>query len=149
MKKELIGNLRGMLKKILIPFLVRFLNGNKLPFSFKWLGRPQCSKGNKLFIAKSTILKKTSIIFGGRNCSLIIEEGCSLKGCNFLLLGNGSKIIIGKNTVVNAYPVSPAVINSCEGKTINIGENCLLSNGVEIHNSDYHSIINIKKKELI
>lgn len=58
--------------------------------------------------------------------------------------GNNNKVIIGHNTVVNAFKNAYTSFNACHGSTIIIGPNCLFSNNVEIHTTDYHTIIDDK-----
>lgn len=57
------------------------------------------------------------------------------------MLGNNNKIIIGNNVFINGSKYQPVTINACEGKTIYIGNECIFSNNIEIHTTDYHSIL--------
>jgi O-acetyl transferase len=50
----------------------------------------------------------------------------------------------GKDVVVNATKQKLVVMNAVEGTSIYIGNGCLLSNNIELHTSDYHSILDIK-----
>lgn len=60
---------------------------------------------------------------------------------SILVEGNGSSVHIKEGVVVNAYIHSRTCMNAIEGKHIKIGKGCLFSNGVELHTSDYHSIV--------
>lgn len=60
-----------------------------------------------------------------------------------LLEGDNNSIHIGKNVIVNASTAKPTVMNAVEGTNIFIGDECLFSNNIEIHTSDYHSILSI------
>ena len=55
--------------------------------------------------------------------------------------GNGNSVIIGNNVVVNAMKKSKTCFNACGGQSITIEDNCLFSNGIEIHTTDYHHIL--------
>ena len=52
-----------------------------------------------------------------------------------------NKLVIGKNTVVNASKQQRTLFNPCEGGGIFIGDNCLFSNSIELHTTDYHKIL--------
>lgn len=79
----------------------------------------------------------------GKNNTIIIEENCSIRGLR-ILIGDNSKIIIGKGTTINASKTFPTIINALENTEIVIGDNCLLSNSIEIHTTDYHSILDFE-----
>lgn len=125
-----------------------FLRHNNFPFYYKWFGKSQIGRGNVLILNDPCVLKDCEIKFIGANCTLIVEEHCELKGMKILIGGIGSKILIKRNTTINASLLQPTIINAMEGKCIEIGEDCMLSNSIEIHNSDYHSIINSKGERI-
>lgn len=77
----------------------------------------------------------------GNNNKLIIKDNCCLRGLRIMLEGNNNTVIIGSGTIVNASKIQPTIINAVEGFSIKIGNGCLLSNNIEIHTTDYHSII--------
>lgn len=58
-----------------------------------------------------------------------------------ILKGDTSKIIINRNTPINTFLKQCIHLNTVRGKNIFIGENSLLYNNIEIHTSDYHSIM--------
>lgn len=47
---------------------------------------------------------------------------------------------IGSDVTVNASIDRPTIFNAVDNSKIIIGNNCLLSNSIELHTSDYHSI---------
>ncbi len=61
-----------------------------------------------------------------------------------LVYGDGSSVSIGNNVRVNASTSSPVVMNAFNGTHIIIGNECLFSNGIEIHTTDYHSILTLE-----
>lgn len=97
--------------------------------------------GNSITIGKYVKMKDCHFIINGNNCKIIIEESCRLSGLGIWITGNGSQVHIKKNVTVNALSNRPTCFNAVDGKSIIIGENCLLSNNIEIHTSDYHDII--------
>lgn len=60
---------------------------------------------------------------------------------SIFLEGDHCSVHIHEGVVVNALPLSRTCFNAIEGKHIKIGKGCLFSNGVELHTSDYHSIV--------
>lgn len=57
---------------------------------------------------------------------------------DFWFENEGSEIVIGDNTTTE----SMCQFASCEGKKIIIGNDCMLSHGIDIRNTDSHSILN-------
>ena len=92
----------------------------------------------------------TKIRIIGNNNKIIFGENCRISSLRILVLGNNNLIKIGNNVVVNASTDQPTIINSKENSII-IEDGCLLSNNIEIHNTDYHYIFddnnNIQKTE--
>lgn len=108
-----------------------FFNHNKISYN----------KGNNLIINES-VLKYCNITITGKNNIVSIDKGCSLIGMRILLQGNNNVVSIGKSCKINASKTQPTVINASGGSKIIIGDNCLFSNNIEIHSSDYHKIFN-------
>ena len=81
----------------------------------------------------------TKIRIIGNNNKIIFGENCRISSLRILVLGNNNLIKIGNNVVVNASTDQPTIINSKENSII-IEDGCLLSNNIEIHNTDYHYI---------
>lgn len=48
---------------------------------------------------------------------------------------------IGNNCFINGGHRNRVVMNVHEGKSIVIGDNCIFSNNIEMHTTDYHSVI--------
>lgn len=114
-----------------------FFNGNK---GLIW---------NILFRKNDNVLKISNLGGGvkqcrfkfiGRNCRIEIEKGCNLTGLSILMGGDGSKVIIKSGCVINATKYNPVIMNAFEGKCILIEENCLFSNNIQLHTTDYHPI---------
>lgn len=61
-----------------------------------------------------------------------------MRDCRVRFEDNGGRIFIGNNTTAE----SGCEFASCEGKSVNIGNDCMLANSVDIRNTDSHSILN-------
>lgn len=101
-------------------------------------------KGNRIIKHPDLLLKNSKIRIVGNNNTLLIGDNCKLSGLHILISGNDNYISIGNGMTINASKSQPTVINAIgERKKISFGENCLLSNNIEIHTSDYHGIYNL------
>lgn len=97
-------------------------------------------KNKKVHIG-DCILRQCVFKSSGKNNELIIEDGCALVGLNVYMEGNGNKVIIRTCTTMNASKSLPVRLNACENCTIDIGCDCLFSNNIQLHTTDYHSIV--------
>lgn len=79
----------------------------------------------------------------GKGSQIIIGDRCVLKGLHCLLYGDNSKLIIGNDVHINASKRYPTIMNVFDGSKIMIGDDCLFSNSIELHTTDYHSILQI------
>lgn len=100
----------------------------------------------KVTIGRKTILKNCHFKLQGSINRIVIGENCKLNGLRILLQGNNNMVHIGNNVIVNASKLKPTVFNAVEGAEIYIGNGCLFSNNIEMHTSDYHSIMSCAKK---
>lgn len=119
-------------KTILFPFYIKFRNriGNR------------CNKWSKVTVGSSRLKDCSFEIVG--DSRVCIGDGCNIRGLHMLVYGDGSSISIGNNVRVNASTSSPVVMNAFNGTHIIIGNECLFSNGIEIHTTDYHSILTLE-----
>lgn len=85
-------------------------------------------------------IRDTRIVFQGNDNLVKFDKNCKIQGLRVLVLGNHNEIYFKKHVIVNASCNQPTVINCVGGKKIEIGEDCLLSNNIEIHTSDYHGV---------
>ena len=100
----------------------------------------KCGKNNCVKIGR-VFFKDTRIVIRGDNNKIIIKDNSVIKGLNILISGSNNKIEIGAGVNINSSKKKPTIINACEGSAIYIGDDCLISNSVEIHSSDYHKIL--------
>ena len=105
--------------------------------------------GNTLNIGNKTRLKRCHFRFKGRGNRIIIGGYCNLSGLSIMCEGDNNNVYIGKGVVVNATKQKAVIMNAIEGTSIYIGDGCLLSNNIELHSSDYHSILDIKSTKRI
>lgn len=91
---------------------------------------------NKILFDKNVLFENVNIELAGNNLLLIVGSNSRMSGGEIILEDDFSEVRIGKNTTVES-----AHIASTEGKSIEIGDNCMLANNVEIRNGDSHSIL--------
>lgn len=84
----------------------------------------------------------TYIHIEGDCCEIVIEDGVEIYGKEILVRGDHAKIFVGKNTRINS-----GCRLICQGNhnSIFIASDCLFSNGVNIWNSDTHTIYDFEK----
>ena len=134
------------------------LEGRLSKTSFKFVG-----KGNSCLIHKRTRLISCRFLLSEEN-TIEVGEGTRLLNVTFHILANHSKVTIGKNCMLtnleiwiedknnwvlignNTY-AHLAVTGS--GKSIEIGERCLLSDGITIRTGDSHAVINVNSGKKI
>lgn len=124
------------IKRVLRRILNSFFRGNNLLFA---IAKAQL-RDNALSIGNSTDLRNVKILMNGKGNSVIIGEHCSLSGLIIYMNGDNNQLIIGDCVKVNAAGLAPTCFNACDGCTIKIDSNCLFSNSIEIHTTDYHKL---------
>ncbi len=124
------------IKRVLRRILNSFFRGNNLLFA---IAKAQL-RDNALSIGNSTDLRNVKILMNGKGNSVIIGEHCSLSGLIIYMNGDNNQLIIGDCVKVNATGLAPTCFNACDGCTIKIDSNCLFSNSIEIHTTDYHKL---------
>lgn len=99
---------------------------------------------NEIIIEKYSCLKETKIIIQGSNHKLIIGEHCTFSG-ELWFEDEYCEIQIGDNTTIEQAHVA---VTERYSKII-IGNDCMLSNEIQIRTGDSHSIIdNISGKRI-
>ncbi len=78
-------------------------------------------------------------MLGGGNY-VKIGKNCNLKGLSIYMNDDNNTVQIGDRVNVNADTLRPTRFNACGGSQIIIGDNCLFSNSIELHTTDYHPI---------
>lgn len=141
----------------IVSFIYSLLNGNlKIYFSAKNMIRTQ-----------GVFLRRTSFDIKGKSNQIVIDKLARLKNCNFTIIGNNCKIIIGGGSTIISntqfwcqddnstifigkdFTMEGGHIASTEGQYIKIGNDCMFSGNIDIRNGDSHSIIdkNTRKRK--
>ena len=93
--------------------------------------------GNRVIIGANTNLIKSIIEFHGNNNCIYIGEQGQITGNKILVYDDNNTLRIGEH-FNSDHDTTIAVL---EGKTIEIGDDCLFSYNIEIRNSDSHSLL--------
>lgn len=123
-------SIKQKLKKLLFP-LLNIRDNRRL---LRWMGQGIVKIGHSRLI-------DCSFEIHGNGSMIFVGDGCVLKGLHCLVVGDNSKVIIGDNVHINASKRFPTIMNAFDGARIVIGDDCLFSNSIELHTTDYHSII--------
>lgn len=117
-------------------------------------------RNNSLFI-KEARLYKTEVVIRGKNNSVQIGKGSTLRNCKIFIYGNNSKVVIGENVIANGARIhiedekstieilhhttieNDTEIAAIEGTRIRIGRDCMISSVVRICTGDSHSLIDL------
>lgn len=96
-------------------------------------------RGNTIDI-RGKLSKKVRIVIQGNNHRLIVEENVSYSTGIIWFEDSECEILIGSKTTIGEANLSAAEI----GRKISIGEDCMLSKGINISTTDSHSIIDVE-----
>lgn len=112
---------------------------------------PNCMVVLDEYICDANVNIDDSCIFNGK-CNIhlnhydggqiSIGKNCRFNDCTFTVNGNGT-LTIGSNTKIGAN----SRIVALEGNSVNIGDDCLISQEVMMYSGDGHSIFSSKTKE--
>lgn len=110
---------------------------------------------NVVIIKKSgPISGKISISLTGNNCSLVLEEGIWVSTFLTIIMGQihpnfgmieNAHIHIGKNTSFESTSITTFNSNS----SVEIGERCMFSFGINVYNTDGHPIMDAANGKII
>lgn len=105
-------------------------------------------KGNKINIGSNCKLTRARFFIRGNNNIISIGNNCSAYNVEFHVEQNDNKILIKNNTSMHGREGEPIHMAVDEGSKIIIGNDCMLSNGIQIRSTDSHSIIDKEFKRL-
>jgi len=99
-------------------------------------------RNNRLFVASNAKIVELGVEFGGDGSTVeILPTSRPRTGLRFgLRLGHDSQIRIGENVGSQGRTMVTAV----EGTQVVIGDDCMLSNGIEIRSDDSHAIYSVR-----
>jgi len=151
------------------PFLLKYLRQIRDGQIFKKkLKRNIKGKNNILNFDYSSRFVNCKLTIVGSNNIIEIKEDCKFNNVHFFLKGNGISLSIGNNVAFNNNGeiwieddngkmvigdfttfegAHLAITEPCS--EINIGEDCMFSNGIEIRTGDSHSIIDLVTEKRI
>jgi acetyltransferase-like isoleucine patch superfamily enzyme len=100
--------------------------------------------GHTLIVEPGARLWDVALRLIGENHTVIIGSGARLRGGHFLVEDRGGRLEIGGNTTMFA----PMVVCS-EGGAIRIGRDCLIAYGLDLRNSDGHSVLDATTRQRV
>lgn len=130
-----------------IPFFIdNFFSAGFFSINGAFVKHTKCAvkgKNNKIVIAKGSRLYNCKFTILGDSNSICIGPDCELKNLDIWCAGGATVILKGKVHVTGATHCA-----ATEGKSIQIGEDCLFSNNIVIRNGDSHSVLSLDGKRL-
>ena len=100
--------------------------------------------GHTLIVEAGARLWDVTLRLIGENHTCVIGAGARLRGGHFLLEDSGGRLEIGAETTMFA----PMVVVS-EGGSIRVGRQCLVAYGLDLRNSDGHSVLDAATRERV
>lgn len=102
-----------------------------------------CGNDNYILVGKNCNLRKVSFFIRGNGNRIVIGDNCSAYAVQFHIEQDGNEINLGRGTTLHGRDEHSIHMAADEGSKILIGEDCMLSNGVQIRSTDSHSIVNM------
>lgn len=93
-------------------------------------------KQNVIVLGNKSRLNNCIIYINGNNCSLEIGEKAYIQNTTLYIEDDNSRIVIGEKSSMYGGQIA-----ATEGKSIEIGNDCMFSTNIEIRNGDSHPII--------
>ena len=97
-------------------------------------------KGNVIIFHSGGIIRNTIFRIKGDNNIIEIGSGTSISHGDLHIEDEGNRICIGKNTSL----MGKVHIACVEGKSVTIGDDCLLSSEIVFRTSDSHSLLDLE-----
>lgn len=123
------------------------LSKNRFDYKGSFLKKVVCKiKGQKniIIIHPETRLRNCLFFINGNNCKIEIGKHCILANTQFWIEDDFGSISIGSFSTCEG-----AHIAATEGKSISIGNDCMLSSNIQIRNGDSHTILNFNNNKRI
>lgn len=99
-------------------------------------------EGAVIKVGRGARLADCEIILRGKGVRLVLGEQVKLTGVRLVVEDAGSELEIGGWT-----SMTRATLQAKEGKRIQVGKGCMVGHGVEIVNSDGHSLLDAETGE--
>lgn len=103
---------------------------------------------NRIEIDDNFKFESLQIFIRGNNNHLHIHKNCSGVFVQMHFEYEDNELIIGEHTTMHGREERSIHIAMDERTTIHIGEDCMLSNNIQIRSSDSHSIVDFENKRL-
>ncbi len=100
--------------------------------------------GHTLLIEPGARLWDVTLRLIGQNHTCVIGAGARLRGGHFLIEDSGGRLEIGSGTTM----ITPMVVCS-EGGTLRVGRDCLIAYGLDLRNSDGHSVLDAATRQRV
>lgn len=100
--------------------------------------------GHTLIIEPGARLWDVTLRLIGENHTVVIGSGARMRGGHFLVEDRGGRLEIGVNTTL----FTPMIVCS-EGGAIRIGRDCLVAYGLDLRNSDGHSVLDATTRQRV
>lgn len=98
---------------------------------------------NQVTISPKVMMSHCIITITGDNCKIFVEGGgTNIQHCNIEVKHSGSQVIIQKG-----FTTEQVALKACEGRKIEIGEDCMFSAGIYISTTDFHSVVDLNTGE--
>lgn len=106
---------------------------------------------NEISIGLNSTIKNVKILMTGNNHKIIIGENCHLSNLLIRVEDNYCELHIGNKTTFgqNNSNINSRIFLNEPYSVIKIGQDCMLSCGIDIRNGDAHSIIDKTSKKRI
>ncbi|MBR6563276.1 MAG: hypothetical protein IKK70_04995, partial [Clostridia bacterium] len=145
--------------------LIEIIYKLKLTFLLKIIYRIfSCSfkvKKNNIFSVNHTVMLRSKFTVNGKNNKVEIENDSFLENCNIKIIGNNNSVKIGKNTYANNlnliienndnninigenfFVCGNTRLYVVDGSTLSFGNDCMLSDNIEMRTTDNHGIFDL------
>lgn len=102
-----------------------------------------CGNDNHILVGENCNLRKVSFFIRGNGNRIIIGDNCSAYAVQFHIEQDRNEINIGSGTTMHGREEHAIHMAADEGSKILIGEDCMLSHGIQIRSTDSHSIVDL------
>lgn len=102
-----------------------------------------CGNDNYILVGENCNLRKVSFFIRGNGNRIVIGDNCSAYAVQFHIEQDGNEIIIGNRTTLHGRDEHTIHMAADEESKILIGEDCMLSHGIQIRSTDSHSIVDL------
>ena len=91
---------------------------------------------NTIVFENGSVILNAKIKVNGNNCMIVLHKGAYLLGTEIYCEDDNLKLEIGHDTYISASHLAIT-----EGRTLSIGNNCMLADHIQIRTGDSHSIV--------